>query len=386
MKNKKEIPNKWIIEGEVFFPIPGNTTIHQSPGSGVFEVYFDENSRRFGLKRIYDQFEFSHKIYDLGIDSLMSSIQKTWESDIFVEQEKNLGVIFYGAKGTGKSIASRILSNNIGLPVIMVNRPLEGLIEFIQSLYFEAVILLDEAEKTFKKNENGEMLLKLVDGALNKTRKMYILTVNNLDINENMLGRPGRIRYVKQFENLTEKAINDYIKDNLINLEKKEKVLKIIDSLEISTIDVLRNIVEEINIHGDIEENSPLNLPKAKHSYKIIYINSEEQDDEDITRFKELILSTPELDKWLRKTKDNDDDITNEDWVYQKIGAYVTTLTTPSSFLYVGMQTNLGEIVEEPDSNGFFYIKPKYTNGEFLCKMISGRENNPSLYRGRLVI
>ena len=353
MKSKKEIPNKWIIEGEVFFPIPGNTTIHQSPGSGVFEVYFDENSRRFGLKRICDQFEFSHKIYDLGIDSLMSSIQKTWESDIFVEQEKNLGVIFYGAKGTGKSIAARILSNNIGLPVIMVNRPLEGLIEFIQSLYFEAVILLDEAEKTFKKNENGEMLLKLVDGALNKTRKMYILTVNNLDINENMLGRPGRIRYVKQFENLTEKAINDYIKDNLINLEKKEKVLKIIDSLEISTIDVLRNIVEEINIHGDIEENSPLNLPKAKHSYKIIYINSEEQDDEDITRFKELVLSTPELNKWLRETKDNDD-ITNEDWVYQEIEAHVTTLTTPSSLLYVGMQTNLGEIVEEPDSNGFF--------------------------------
>ena len=235
------------------------------------------------------------------------------------------------------------------------------------------------------KNENGEMLLKLVDGALNKTRKMYILTVNNLDINENMLGRPGRIRYVKQFENLTEKAINDYIKDNLINSEKKEKVLKIIDSLEISTIDVLRNIVEEINIHGDIEENSPLNLPKAKHSYKIIYINSGEQDDEDITRFKELVLSTSELDKWLKKTKDNDD-ITNEDWVYQEIGAYVTTLTTPSSFLYVGMQTNLGEIVEEPDPNGFFYIKPKYINGEFLCKMISGRENNPSLYRGRLVI
>ena len=145
----------------------------------------------------------------------MQRIIKTWSSELFINNNKNLGVIFNGLKGTGKTIAAKLLSNRMGLPVIVISNPIEGMLEFIQSLCFECIILIDEAEKTFK--EEQEVLLKMIDGVYNNTRKLYLLTTNKLTVDENLLGRPGRIRYIKEFGNLSVKAINEVIDDNLLD-------------------------------------------------------------------------------------------------------------------------------------------------------------------------
>ena len=89
----------------------------------------------------------------------------------------------------------------MGLPVIVISKPMDGMLEFIQSLCFESVILIDEAEKTFY--DDREVLLKMIDGVYNSKRKLYILTTNKLTVDENLLGRPGRIRYIKEFNNLS---------------------------------------------------------------------------------------------------------------------------------------------------------------------------------------
>ena len=117
---------------------------------------------------------------------------------------------FNGLKGTGKTIGAKILSNRMGIPVILVNAPYNGLLDFIQSLCFECVVLIDEAEKTF--HENGEILLKMIDGVYNEKRKLYLLTTNNLYLDSNLLGRPGRIRYFKQFGNL-----NPYVAESVMD-------------------------------------------------------------------------------------------------------------------------------------------------------------------------
>lgn len=100
------------------------------------------------------------------------------------------------------------------------------MVSFIQQLDFECIVLIDEAEKTFKRGESDEVLLKLIDGVYNRSRKLYILTTNTLNVNENLLGRPGRIRYIKQFGNLSEKAINEYLDDNLKIPEERENILQ----------------------------------------------------------------------------------------------------------------------------------------------------------------
>lgn len=66
----------------------------------------------------------------------------------------------------------------------------------------------------------------MIDGVYNSKRKLYILTTNELSVDENLLGRPGRIRYIKEFSNLSAKAVNDVIDDHLTNMSLKESILK----------------------------------------------------------------------------------------------------------------------------------------------------------------
>lgn len=382
---KENLTSKWIDEGGIFYQVSGDIKIHQSPGNGVFELYQSNGQdKRIGLKKLYDKFEFPFKIYDVGCDSLIKTIKKTWESNEFTENDRNLGVIFSGTKGTGKSLSAKILCNEIGIPVIIVSDIKEGMVGFLQSLSFEAIILIDEAEKIFKKGEDDEILLKIVDGQYNLGRKLYILTVNRLDVNDNLLGRPGRIRYIKQFGNLGEKAVNDYIDDNLKIPEKKKELLELVDLLEISTIDILKNIIEEVNIHGEISEDSSLNIPKAKYIFDIIKFPMPESE-EKINEIKSLFQGITDIEKWLRqKVSDEKDAQDNEDWIYDKYNGWEEKLTTSFSTLWKGTSTNQGEIVEVSE-DGFLIIKGNYDNNEYFCKVIRQR-SNPSLYRGSLIL
>lgn len=102
MKNNNLVAMKWVDEGGVFFPIDGNTKLHQSLGNKVFELYQGNGQdKRIGLKYVCDKFEFPYKIYDLGCEDLIETIKKTWKSDSFVDGEKNMGVILHGTRGTG---------------------------------------------------------------------------------------------------------------------------------------------------------------------------------------------------------------------------------------------------------------------------------------------
>ena len=78
---------------------------------------------------------------------------------------------------TGKTIAAKLLCNKIGLPVIVISKPMDGMLEFIQSLCFEAIILIDEAEKTF--DEEEDVLLKMIDGVYNSNENCISLRLTN---------------------------------------------------------------------------------------------------------------------------------------------------------------------------------------------------------------
>ena len=94
---------KWINEGGIFFPISGDTVIHKTPGPGIFKVTQSPNpmDARLGLVKVCNKFEFNFKIYKLGAESISEKIKTVWNSDLFVNNNRSLGVIFNGLKGTG---------------------------------------------------------------------------------------------------------------------------------------------------------------------------------------------------------------------------------------------------------------------------------------------
>lgn len=382
---------KWINEGGIMFPIPGYAAIYPTPGNGVFQIFKDQHGR-LGLEKIEETFVFNFKLYDLGCEDIYQKVTTTWFSDSFVRSKKNLGVIFNGIKGTGKTIAAKVLSNKMGLPVIVVSKPLPGLLEFIQSLCFECVILIDEAEKTF--DEDKEELLKMIDGVYNNARKLYLLTTNRLTVDENLIGRPGRIRYVKQFGNLTPKAVSDYIDDNLEDMDKKSAILDIVDSLTISTIDILKSIVDEFNIHGAIDDDNMLNIPRANYRFDVVKFCSVEETEFDA--LKKHILSTltkgTNIKSWLAKVAEqkkdnngNDVEKTNEDVIEDKFDCYIYTEMLPSSseYIYPGQTIRGMTVVEGQDDHGFFVLEDSWNNKSLYC--ITNAKGLPSLYRGRLV-
>ncbi len=384
---------KWVNEGGIYFPISGDTVLLRTPGNGIFNVVKSPNpmDARLGLQRIGDTFEFNFIIYELGCDEMLRTIKKTWESDVFVKGEKNLGVIFNGLKGTGKTLSAKLLCNALDLPVVIVQYPYEGLVNFLQSLCFECIVFIDEAEKTFKKGEDDDVLLRLIDGVYNQTRKLYILTTNQLTLNDNLLGRPGRIRYRFEFSNLLPKAINDYLDENLLPqfADQRRNILNQVDFLEISTIDILKALVDEVNIHGQLPDNMCLNIPTAKHAFEIL----EFYDIADIDRYKEVKAfinrqmkdsDASTISEWLHKPQKTNKKKTNEDLLEEKFDSvYITSITTRSNALTRETSTSRGTIATAPNSDGYFLMYGYYEDSAHLCLLLR-KKNNPSLYRGQL--
>ena len=392
-KVRKENPaiaarQKWINDGGILYPIPGYASLLTSPGNGIFRIYEQPQTKRLGLEKIDDTFRFDFKIYDLDCEEVLSKVIKTWTSDLFRESNKNLGVIFNGIKGTGKTIAAKLLCNRIGLPVIVISKPVDGMLEFIQSLHFESIILIDEAEKTFR--EEQEVLLKMIDGVYNDMRKLYILTTNKLSIDENLLGRPGRIRYIKEFSNLSSGAVNDVIDDNLKDASLKEEVLKVVDSLEISTIDILKAIIDECNIMGAVPSDSTLNIPKAKYRMQIIrFGNLDLKSHQEVKDYIKAHLAYNEsVAGWLRKVIGTDESKKkpkkNMDLIDEMFDCNVEIewQATSSLATYIGKRLGHRTVVTEPDRYGFFTVESDWDDTELCC--LCNEIDIPSLYRGNL--
>ena len=432
---------KWINEGGIFFPISGDTVIHETPGPGIFKVTQSPNpmDARLGLVKVCNKFEFNFKIYKLGAESISEKIKTVWNSDLFVNSNRSLGVIFNGLKGTGKTISAKLLCNDMNIPVVIVDQCFENIVDFIQNLCFDCVVFIDEAEKIFGVNKDGQqghILLKLVDGVYSNSRKLYLLTTNQLNVNENLLGRPGRIRYIHEFKNLPKEAVQAYVNDNLIDKSKAPAVYTQVDQLTISTIDILKSIVDEVNMLGELGDPCELNIPKAKYVYDVLrFYNVAPEDKNKIEEILNKLITNKEtnLYTWLTNVtevdvnmdfddivkseteEDNkvisgsDDDapkkeeteirnISNRDilrhFLSKELNKTVSddleTMTADTSFLYEGLSTSLGNIMKgtfnPKDRFQIFTMSSRWEEeDDYVCLLVRQR-NNPSLYRGDLII
>lgn len=371
---------KWINEGGVLFPIPGSATLLSTPGNGVFRIYVDARTGRIGLEKIAESFIVNFKVYGTEGKAINDHIIHTWNSDVFQKSGKNLGVIFNGLKGTGKTIAAKQLCNRLGLPTIVVSKPVDGLLEFIQALNFEAAVLIDEAEKTF--DEESEILLKMIDGVYNHRRKLYILTTNELTLDDNLIGRPGRIRYVKQFGNLELDVINEVIEDTLEDKSLADGLIRLVNSLEISTIDILKSLIEECNITGRIPDPKLFNVPLSKLKLRLLRFNDlDEGRFEDVEKF--IVENKPEsmpIEQWIGQRRDDgNDDSTWRSFIEKefKCGISKESVSSRDNVVMKGGKLGYHKVTTEPDKYGFFSWE-YYGDEELLCYI--GFTDRPSLY------
>ena len=268
----------FLKRGSVFNQTEGNFEVLNTLDNGVYQTHFDDRTNEIFLEKISEGFNFGFKLY--GVDeTLVKHVIDTYNRQTV---KKNIGVLLNGAKGTGKTVTAKVIANRIGLPIIICDRPYPGLARFLAGINHDCVFFFDEFEKNFRAKCDdedcaGEDLLSIMDGVFNNDFcHVFLLTTNELRVNNNLISRPSRIRYLKSFGSvISEDILNEFIDDNLIYPEKKNDIMTFINSLEMATIDIVKTIVEEVNIHNcDVKTFADFfNVRKAKFRYNVQYFH-----------------------------------------------------------------------------------------------------------------
>lgn len=250
------IKNLWSVSGNDYFLSEEAQQINL-----LDPAIYTLNNSLLGLylQRTESAFAFDYKIY--GKDTpFVNRMIKTYYATT-----GNLGALLNGVKGTGKTVTSKLLSNEFiskGIPVILINTNYSGINEFINKIPQDVVLVFDEFEKNFsdKNGQNaGQDLLSLMDGVFSGNhRRVFLLTTNNTYVNPNLLERPSRIRYIKQYRGLDLDTIIEVVDDKLKVPSLREECIQFISELQEITIDIVKGILEEVNIH----EESPYAFSK----------------------------------------------------------------------------------------------------------------------------
>ncbi len=215
---------------------------------GVFRVDQDQRDRSLFLVHVQDKFPLPEKIY--GMDTkLITQVCAAYRSGIL---SKNLGILLAGVKGTGKTIAAKQLCNEIGLPVLLVHNAYDDAIpQFLNDIRQDVVVFIDEYEKIYEQDEDEAGLLSVMDGAMdNGFKRVFILTANNLSVSPNLIDRPSRVRYLKRYSDLDITTIEEVVDDLLKFRDLRADVIEFISDLNIITIDVVKSLLDEVNICG----------------------------------------------------------------------------------------------------------------------------------------
>lgn len=292
----------WLQDGNIFSQGSATTVSHpEGLPKGIYEVKVSMTG--FYLSKIAESFTFDYKLYGLN-QKFIDYVLKTYKNTT-----GNLGVLLDGIKGTGKTVTAKELCNHLQLPVILVQSMGDSndkLIKYLSTtINFDCIFFFDEYEKEFKDSSD---VLSFMDGTYNSIyRKVFLLTTNELKVDPNLLGRPSRIRYKKSFSNLSEEVTREILNDILKDKTAIEKVIELTHSMNIITIDLIKAIATEINIHGvealpDIKETFNIEFSRFTYLYREVQV-----------RHCDLKF-TPENIKSILKTFYKFKEIKKKDW------------------------------------------------------------------------
>lgn len=192
--------------------------------------------------------------------SLPSKVYYTPRDERFIEKVINsynlsesgfTGVMLAGLKGSGKTVMAKVIANNSGLPIINIDKNIRPYIlrNLVSMLGDTSVcFLFDELDKVLADYDDS-VLLQVLDGSDTKGKHMILFTCNDDDeISEYLIDRCSRIRYWREFDEMSPSLIMEVLNDKL-NDKKEVKSLTdfIKDNFEVCSFDNIASFVKEAN-------------------------------------------------------------------------------------------------------------------------------------------
>lgn len=270
--------NKFYIKREnTYQQVGSGVDIVNLLPKGVYNLNYDSQRDEFSLEWLKDKFDFGFKLYGLDMKFIHHVTSTYWNQ----KEKNNIGILLNGEKGAGKTVTAKYICNELNLPVIICGDNYPGIDSFISTIEQDCIFFFDEFEKNFEsRNRNhddntGEKLLSVMDGLNNSNNvHIFILTTNKKNIDNNLLSRPSRIRYVKEYESILDKSVVvEYLNDNLLYKEYFDSIIKFFSKMESITMDMLKCVVDEVNLHNcpvsDFEEF--FNFTEKEYTYYGIF-------------------------------------------------------------------------------------------------------------------
>ena len=209
---------------------------------------------------IVDRFTDAITLEESGKLSLPSKVYCTQRDERFMDKVINsynlseggfTGVMLAGLKGSGKTVMAKMIANKSGLPIVNIDkniRPhiLRNLVEKFGDT--SVCFLFDELDKVLADYDDS-FLLQVLDGSDTKGKHMILFTCNDdSEISEYLIDRCSRIRYWREFDEMSPSLIMEVLNDKL-NDKKEVKSLTdfIKDNFEVCSFDNIASFVKEAN-------------------------------------------------------------------------------------------------------------------------------------------
>ncbi|MBR6611239.1 MAG: AAA family ATPase [Campylobacter sp.] len=235
------------------------------------------------------EIKLSHgKIYGHS-QEIADHISKAFELN---PEDKNLGVLLSGERGLGKTLTTRLVIEQLKdkYPVISISEYTSDLPVLLSHIK-NSIILMDEFEKFMGGNICGseneddqtkqEALLSILDGNTGCSGNLFLLTVNNVyKVDDNLISRPGRIRYHYRYVSEDADTVRKYCQDNLERKDLTEEVVKVLSITKCVSLDIITQFVDELNKFPELKPLEALkifNIESTSKNYNII-INVECKD------------------------------------------------------------------------------------------------------------
>lgn len=183
----------------------------------------------------------------------------------FQMSNENMGCLFHGEAGAGKSLTAELMCNkaiDAGMPVVYVRgvvdtqdqKNVEKYIELFKT--FQGVcVYIDEFGKIFNIMAQNKFLSILTDSS---KKNLWILTENlESSISKFIARRPGRVRYNIEFNKITERAVIEYCEDHPIPPIVYRELMDKYHSTDLFTFDQLKTIVSEVNFYQKVYNRIP---------------------------------------------------------------------------------------------------------------------------------
>lgn len=256
-----------VQSGENFYVYGEDVQTYKQLPAKTYRVCYNDQLGFY--LTLHNELNVSEKVYG----NYQKKVSKVMKS--FRISKRNMGVILSGPKGAGKSMFAKLLAKEGAeedIPLIIVDKDINGVQNFISSIKQESIILFDEFEKVYGMKKDDELqspqdkLLSLFDG-IDNGKKLYIITCNNADaLSSYLINRPGRFHYHFRILPPSKDEIREYMNDRL-NDPDPDVIDKVIAISQVGnfTYDILRAIAFDLNQGYPLDETmNDLNIEKAK--------------------------------------------------------------------------------------------------------------------------